>query len=80
MRETIVLVHGLLMRGAEMSLLRLRLHRCGYRVAQFSYATLRSTPCDRLEQLRRFVQRQEGERIHFSLPQSGGAVGAPATE
>ena len=72
--ESVVLVHGLWMKGPDMALLRQRLRQAGYRVYQFSY---RSIACDSDENARRlnaFMSRVEGTTIHFVAHSLGGLV------
>ncbi len=72
--ETIVLVHGLWMRGPDMGLLKWRLQRHGYNVVQFSYDTV---GCDLQENARRlnaFVAVLTAPTIHFVCHSLGGLV------
>lgn len=73
-RESIVLVHGLWMKGAEMSLLRWRLWRAGYRVYQFSYRSVAHELDENARRLHDFLQRVEGETVHFVAHSLGGLV------
>lgn len=72
--ESIVLVHGLWMKGAEMYLLRRRLQHAGYRVYQFSYRSVARELAENACRLDSFVRRIEGERIHFVAHSLGGLV------
>jgi pimeloyl-ACP methyl ester carboxylesterase len=53
---TVVLVHGLWMRGPELTLLRLRLRRFGYRVVLFRYPSTRRTVAEQGHQLGLFLE------------------------
>lgn len=72
--DTVVLIHGIWMTGLEMSLLRLRLARCGYRTRQFHYPSLRRSPADNARRLAAWLERVEGERIHLVAHSLGGIV------
>ena len=72
--ESIVLVHGLWMKGAEMFLLRRRLRQAGYRVYQFSYRSVARELSENARRLNAFVTRVEGERVHFVAHSLGGLV------
>jgi pimeloyl-ACP methyl ester carboxylesterase len=75
MRTAAVFVHGLWLNGAEFTLLRRRLARhhgiVGHR---FSYPTVRGSMDLALEQLQRFVERIDAERVHFIGHSFGGVV------
>lgn len=73
-RETVVLVHGLWMKGPEMFLLRQRLHRAGYRVRQFSYRSVAHELEENARRLNDFLLRQEGETLHLVAHSLGGLV------
>lgn len=73
-RETVVLVHGLWMKGAEMALLRRRLRRAGYRVHQFSYRSVAHGLAENARRLDAFVRQLEGETVHFVAHSLGGLV------
>lgn len=73
-RESIILVHGLWMKGAEMSLLRWRLRRVGYRVYQFSYRSVARELGENARRLHEFVRQVEGETVHFVGHSLGGLV------
>lgn len=74
MTETVVVVHGLWMSGAEMVLLRHRLRRCGYRVCQFRYRTVRHDLAGDALQLQQFLATVPGETVHFVAHSLGGLV------
>jgi pimeloyl-ACP methyl ester carboxylesterase len=72
--ETVVLVHGLWMPGWVMALLALRLRRCGFRTAVFSYPSVRNSLSENALQLSRFVARIAAPRIHFVGHSLGGLL------
>lgn len=72
--ESIVLVHGLWMKGAEMYLLRRRLQQAGYRVYQFSYRSVAHELAENARRLDAFVRQIEGEQLHFVAHSLGGLV------
>lgn len=73
-RETIVLVHGLWMRGWVMAWLGWRLRRCGYQTVAFSYPSVRGTLSQNALRLSRFVAGLDAPRIHFMGHSLGGLV------
>ena len=72
--ESIVLVHGLWMKGQEMFLLRRRLRQAGYRVYQFSYRSVTRDLGQNAARLDAFLQRVQGETVHFVAHSLGGLV------
>lgn len=75
MKTAAVFVHGLWLNGAEFTLLRRRLAReHGFRTHRFSYSTVHGSMDSAVEQLTRFVQRIDAERIHFVGHSFGGLV------
>jgi pimeloyl-ACP methyl ester carboxylesterase len=74
MTESIVLVHGLWMKGQEMYLLRRRLQRAGYRVCRFSYRSVASDLGENAARLNAFLQQVEGDTVHFVAHSLGGLV------
>jgi pimeloyl-ACP methyl ester carboxylesterase len=73
--ESIVLVHGLWMKGLEMRLLRRRLQACGYRVYQFRYRTVGRDLADNAERLNDYLTQQvAGETVHLVAHSLGGLV------
>jgi len=72
--EVVVLIHGIWMSGFELSLLRYRLHRCGYRTCLFHYPSLRDTSAQNAASLNRFLKSINVERIHFVAHSLGGIV------
>jgi pimeloyl-ACP methyl ester carboxylesterase len=70
-----VFVHGLFLNGAEFTLLRRRVAAgYGFSCHRFSYPTVRGSMDATLEQLRRFVERIDADRIHFIGHSLGGVV------
>lgn len=72
--ETVILVHGLWMRGWVMAPLALRLRRCGFRVVAFSYPSVRCSLSQNARRLSRFAAGIAGERLHFVGHSLGGLV------
>lgn len=62
------------MTGVDMSLLRHRLKQCGFNAVQFSYPTIRCNLKDNAAKLQRFVEKLEGEKIHFVAHSLGGLL------
>lgn len=73
-KEVVVLVHGLWMRGWVMRLLGLRLRRCGFHVAVFSYPSLRCSLSQSALRLSRFAAGIAAARVHFVGHSLGGLV------
>lgn len=73
-QQSCILVHGLLMTGLEMALLRRRIGRCGFRTFQFHYPTLRRDLAANAALLARFADRTPGEEVHFVGHSYGGLV------
>jgi len=73
-KETIVLVHGLWMRGWVMAWLGWRLRRCGYQTVAFSYPSVRGTLSQNALRLSRFVAGLDVPRVHFMGHSLGGLV------
>lgn len=73
-QESVVLVHGLWMKGFEMILLQRRLRRAGYRVYRFSYRSVAHDLMENAWRLNRFLQKVEGETVHFVAHSLGGLV------
>ena len=73
-KETVVLVHGLWMRGWVMAWLGWRLRRCGFHTVAFSYPSVRSTLVENALRLSRFVAGLDAARIHFMGHSLGGML------
>jgi len=71
---TVVVVHGLWMTGAVFTLQRVWLARNGYRVATFSYPSIRLGLDEIASRLARFVARLNVPRAHFVGHSLGGLV------
>jgi len=74
MQEAVVFVHGIWMKGLEMSLLRRRVQRCGYQCRQFSYHSLDWTPRESAQRLHQFLQQIPAPVIHLVTHSLGGIV------
>lgn len=74
MREAVVFIHGLWMVGAEMSLLRRRVQKCGFEIHQFRYQSLRLTPRENAVALNAFLRRIKADVIHLVAHSLGGIV------
>lgn len=73
--ETVVFVHGLWMPGFDMALLRWRVHRCGYKVVQFHYSTVLSSPQQAALKLHHLIQKlNDRQTIHIIAHSLGGLV------
>ena len=73
-KETVVLVYGLWMRGWVMALLGLRLRRCGFHTVVFSYPSMRASLSQNALSLARFVAEITAPRIHFIGHSLGGLL------
>jgi pimeloyl-ACP methyl ester carboxylesterase len=71
---TVVVVHGLWMTGAVFALQRARLVRYGYRVAAFSYPSVRLGMDEIASRLARFVATLGAPCVHFIGHSLGGLV------
>jgi pimeloyl-ACP methyl ester carboxylesterase len=70
----IILIHGMWMNGVDMSLLRYRLRRYGYKVVQFSYSTMRCDLIQSAQQLQQFCLKQKDPTIHYVAHSLGGLL------
>ncbi len=73
-KETVVLVHGLWVRGWIMTLLGLQLRRCGFHTIIFSYPSVRAPLSQNALLLSRFVASIAAPRIHFVGHSLGGLL------
>lgn len=73
-RDTVVLVHGLWMHGWVMRLMGMRLRRCGFHPAFFSYPSMRSSLSQNALLLSNFVAGIAAPRIHFIGHSLGGLL------
>lgn len=66
------------MTGLDMSLLHQRLNRCGFKVIQFSYPTIRCSLKENAAKLQRFVnsylQTNETDKVHYVAHSLGGLL------
>jgi pimeloyl-ACP methyl ester carboxylesterase len=72
--NSIVLVHGAVVNGREMGLLRRRLSQLGYRVRQFRYPSMRRGLEENAERLRDFIAATEGDTVHVIGHSMGGVL------
>ena len=73
-KASVILVHGLWMNGMEMSLLRHRLSRFGYRPLSFRYAGTRLDLAESARRLNNFVEKIPDQTVHFVGHSLGGLV------
>lgn len=73
-QETVILVHGLYMRGLWMALLARRLQWAGYKTIAFSYPSLRRAPMDNAHALGELVETLDARVVHFLAHSLGGLV------
>ncbi len=59
-KPTVIFLHGLWMKGLEMTWLRSRLRDHGYSVRQFHYHTVSETLADKCKSLRKFILPEDG--------------------
>ena len=72
--EAVILVHGLWVHGAVLSLLRRRVARYGYRAMCYSYPSMRCTLTQNAEDLARYCARATAPKVHFIGHSLGGLV------
>jgi pimeloyl-ACP methyl ester carboxylesterase len=73
-RATIVFVHGAIVRGWEMVLLRHWLRGFGYKVRQFHYRSMLKGLDENAERLRTFLGETEGDVLHVVGHSMGGVL------
>lgn len=73
-RVTVVFVHGAIVRGWEMALLRRRLRQLGYRVRQFRYRSMMKGLDDNARRLSDFLRQTEGDVLHVIGHSMGGVL------
>ena len=71
---SVVLVHGLWMPGAEMSLLRRRLGTVGFQTHQFSYRSVLDGVEENARRLAEFLNSVPGEAVHLVGHSLGGVI------
>jgi pimeloyl-ACP methyl ester carboxylesterase len=73
--DTVILVHGLYMTGAELGFLRHRLARVhGFRTRIFRYRSVGASLAENAARLEAFVAASEGPRVHLLGHSLGGVV------
>ena len=73
-RATVVLVHGAIVRGWEMGLLRRRLRGVGYQVRQFRYRSMLKGLDENARRLRVFLGQTDGDTLHVIGHSMGGVL------
>ncbi|MGD8478102.1 MAG: alpha/beta fold hydrolase [Burkholderiales bacterium] len=76
----VILVHGLWMNAAALSLLQIRLRRCGFSVVRFGYPTLRAGLAENAARLSQFLKTLDADGIHIVAHSLGGLVTLRALE
>ncbi|MFP4079660.1 MAG: esterase/lipase family protein [Ectothiorhodospira sp.] len=74
MREAVVCLHGLWMKGLEMGLLCRRLQAEGFAVHRFRYSSILATPEANAAKLEDYLQSLEADVIHLVAHSLGGIV------
>lgn len=72
--STVVLVHGLWLKGMALSLQRLQIARCGFDAQTFSYASMRSALPENARSLASFVSTLSTSQVHLVGHSLGGLV------
>ena len=72
--ETVVLVHGLWVRGLVMEWLRRRLAQAGFSVVSYSYPSMRLSLTENAERLARYCRDRSPARMHFLGHSLGGLI------
>ncbi len=72
--ETVILVNGVGLRGAEMLLLHCRLQKYGYRVKQFSHAAWGNSLKQNVTSLQKLLAEEKADTIHFVGHSLGGLL------
>ena len=73
-RATIVFVHGAIVRGWEMRLMRQRMRRLGYEVRQFRYRSMMLGLDENVRRLGKFLRETEGDVVHVVGHSMGGVL------
>ncbi|MCE0497014.1 MAG: alpha/beta fold hydrolase [Methylacidiphilales bacterium] len=73
-RSTIVFVHGAVVNGSEMALLRRRLRQLGYGVRLFQYQSMLKGLDKNVDRLAAFIGSTEGDTIHVVGHSMGGVL------
>jgi pimeloyl-ACP methyl ester carboxylesterase len=79
-RTAIVFVHGAIVRGWEMRLMRQRMRRFGYRVRQFRYRSMMIGLDENVRRLGKFLRETEGDVLHVVGHSMGGVLARLAFE
>lgn len=74
MRATVILVHGVWLRGWTLALQRRRIEACGFRASAFSYASVTDELDANARRLAEFSRKQPGEVVHFVGHSLGGLL------
>lgn len=72
--ETVLLIHGIWMKGLEFLPLRRRLAEAGYTPRVFRYASLARTPAQNADRLADFIARLGLPRLHLVAHSLGGIL------
>jgi pimeloyl-ACP methyl ester carboxylesterase len=78
--ETVILLHGLWMRGFTLVALRHRLEQAGYAVELFDYASVFRRPDVSVERLTERAAAANGSKIHFVGHSLGGLIALQALQ
>jgi pimeloyl-ACP methyl ester carboxylesterase len=73
-RATVVLVHGAVVRGWEMALLRRRLRVLGYGMRQFRYRSMLKGLDENARRLKEFLSAADGDILHVVGHSMGGVL------
>jgi len=74
MREAVVLVHGIWMRGGSLFAIAQRLREGGYACHPFTYASVRRSAVQNAERLHAFCGSLDADSVHFVGHSLGGIV------
>ncbi len=74
MRETVVLVHGIWMRGGSLFLLQSRLRECGFDCRAFTYRSVRRSAANNADRLQAFLAGIDADIVHLVGHSLGGIV------
>lgn len=72
--STVILVHGLWLKGPALGLQRFRTARCGFDARTFSYASMRSTLAENARALAAFISPLSASQVHLAGHSLGGLV------
>lgn len=72
--ETVVLVHGIWMRGAGLQVLAWQLSNAGFTTRVFHYSSLRCSPAENGKALLHYLKQFGSERVHIVAHSLGGLV------